>query len=75
MKRALCFLTCAVLVVGCGEREQEKTAEDANARDTPAWKGTDNRYAAPGWQAGNQRAWETQLRTRGQQQNEYQKVN
>lgn len=75
MKGTLLFMTCAMLAAGCGEREQIKSAEDASARDAPAWKGAANTYVAPGWQAGDQRAWESQLRRRAQYQNEFAKAN
>jgi hypothetical protein len=41
--------------------------------DAPAWQGTTgaSAYAADGWKAGDRAAWEQQLRSRNQGQNEY----
>jgi len=75
MKRFLFAMACAALLGGCGEREQVKTADDAQARDAAPWKGAASRYAIPGWQTGDARAWENQLRRRGQNQNEFVKTN
>lgn len=75
MKRVLFVVLCAALAGGCGERDQVKTAANAAARDTPPWKGAQNPYVTPGWRAGDQGAWETQLRQRARYQNEYLKAN
>lgn len=74
MSRVALLALCAALA-GCGERAQTKTAEDANARDTPPWQGAKSGYMVPGWNAGNQTAWDTQLRRRTQNQNEFVKAN
>lgn len=66
---------CALLVGGCSEKVQTKAAGTANRDDAPAWQGAKNAYVAKGWTPGNQSGWEAQLRTRGQNQNEYVKTN
>jgi hypothetical protein len=63
------------LLAGCGEIDQSKVAGKTNRDDVPAWQGAKNAYVVKGWTPGSQTSWETQLRTRGQSQNEYVKVN
>ena len=64
------LLSCAALALGaCGE----KTSEAVKKSDVPAFKGSTGQaaYTANGWKAGDQAAWDQQLRTRTQGQNEY----
>jgi hypothetical protein len=70
------FLICSsvALLSACGEFDQSQTA-DRHMPDAKAWQGANNAYVAPGWKAGDKTAWENQLRTRGQFQNEYVKTN
>jgi hypothetical protein len=75
MIRLFLIAVCAIVVAGCGEINQAKTAGNTNRSDTAAWQGTNSKHVAPGWQPGNQPSWESQLRTRAQNQNEYQKIN
>ena len=74
MKHLLIIGCCAVLLGGCGEREQTKASDNTSGRDTPPWQGAKNAYVAPGWQPGSENAWATQVRRRNQYQNEYVKV-
>lgn len=39
--------------------------------DTPAWQGTDNKFADSNWKRGDATSWEEQLRKRSQGQDEY----
>jgi hypothetical protein len=74
MNRLLFACSTAALVWGlsaCGEKPQTATPRKADAK---AWQGADNRFTAPGWQAGDKASWDEQLRTRAQGQNEYNKV-
>jgi hypothetical protein len=69
MKRAW-LAACAVLALAaCGE----KTAGAAKKSDVPAFQGSTgaSAYNANGWKSGDQNAWDLQLRTRSQGQNEY----
>jgi hypothetical protein len=69
MKRAW-LATCAVLALAaCGE----KTAGAVKKSDVPAFQGSTSAsaYNANGWKPGDQTAWDQQLRTRSQGQNEY----
>lgn len=75
MKRILWAVFPALLIAGCGERDQAKTSDNTNRGDTPAWQGAKNAFVAKGWSPGDKTAWETQIRTRSQTQNEYNKVN
>jgi hypothetical protein len=60
------------LLAACGEKPQELAS--GKKPDAPAWRGADNAFVAPGWKAGDKAAWEEQLKTRAQSQNEYQRV-
>ncbi len=68
----------AVLVLGvaalaaCGEKAQ--TAGGAKKLDTQAFEGAQNPYGVTGLKAGDRAAWEEQMRTRTQAQNEYVRV-
>ena len=67
------LLSCMALALGaCGE----KTAGAAKKSDVPAFQGSTgaSAYTASGWKAGDQTAWEQQMRSRNQGQNEYSRV-
>lgn len=58
----------------CGDKPQEG-ATAAKKVDSKAWDGTKaEAYRAEGWTAGDRASWEQQLKKRGQQQNEYARV-
>jgi hypothetical protein len=65
----------AGMLAGCGETEQAKTGGAVNRGDEAAWKGAKNPYGAKNWAPRDKAAWENQIRTRGQNQNEYVKTN
>lgn len=69
--RATAWVFCgaAITLAACGE----KTAGAAKKSDVPAYQGSTgaSAYVADGWKAGDQAAWEQQLRNRMQGQNEY----
>jgi len=60
-------LAAAVALSGCGEKAQ--TAYTPKT-DTPPYAGPATAFTAPGWTAGDQAAWNTQLQMRTQRQNE-----
>ena len=64
----LLYSACLALAA-CGE----KAAGAAKKADVPAFQGSTgaSAYVANGWKAGDQTAWEQQLRSRAQGQNEY----
>lgn len=72
MRRAAALVLIAaggVLLAGCGERAQELQAK---APDAAPWSGKPTAFAGTsGWTGGDQAAWEQQIRTRNQNQNEY----
>lgn len=72
--RARAFIAIAALaaLAACSERPQDATGIKT---DKTAFSGTGLPYQAPGWTPGDKTSWEQQLRTRGQGQNEYVKVN
>lgn len=75
MKRFLLMALPALLIAGCGDPDQSKTADNTNRGDSPPWQGTKNGFAVQGWNGGDKAAWESQMRARSQTQNEYAKVN
>ncbi len=69
MRTALLLCCAAFALAACGE----KTAGAVKKSDVPAFQGSTgaSAYVANGWKAGDQAAWEQQLRNRTQGQNEY----
>ncbi|MBT2326799.1 hypothetical protein J7E62_31300 [Variovorax paradoxus] len=79
MRRALAWLalgSAAMLLAACGEKPQ--TNAQGVKLDAAPWSGTGPKqnagtvFTAPGWQVGDQKAWQQQLKTRTQNgQNDY----
>jgi hypothetical protein len=69
MKTGLLLCCAALALTACGE----KTAGAVKKSDVPAFQGSTgaSAYMANGWKAGDPSAWDQQLRTRTQGQNEY----
>ena len=70
----LTFVTCAVAIglAACGDRPQSAGGVKG---DVAAYQGVDNKFAAPGWKAGDKTSWEQALKARAQNtQNEYSKT-
>jgi hypothetical protein len=65
---ASAIVTSALLLAGCGDKPQNMVKRKS---DTPAFAGADAAYTAGNWKAGDSAAWEAQLKTRSQGQNEY----
>lgn len=63
----------AVLAAGALSACDRAQVMEAGKRkpDTPAWQGTDNKFADASWKRGDAASWEEQLRKRSQGQNEY----
>lgn len=61
-------------LAGCGERDQSLSTSASKADGQP-WEGAKNNFVAPGYQPGDKTRWQTQLRQRTQNQNEYVKTN
>ena len=67
--RVAAIVAAATLMAACSENPQTTTQK---RMDEKAWSGTQSVSSAPGWKAGDQAAWEEQLRNRTQTgQNEY----
>jgi len=62
------LLGLALLLGACGEKPQTASARKSDGKP---WESTSGAYLAEGWKAGDQAAWEQQLRQRAQNQNEY----
>lgn len=76
MRRILWAVFPALLIAGCGERDQVQiSGSNTNRGDVPPWQAAKTTYTAKGWSPGDKAAWEAQMRTRSQAQNEYNKVN
>jgi hypothetical protein len=63
-----CAMSAVLALSACGEKPQTLTERKA---DSKAWESAQSGFAAPGWKAGDQAAWEEQMRQRAQGQNEY----
>lgn len=73
MIRAACLAIAAIALSACGDKPQ---ALGQNSRvDTPALQGTGTPFQVQGWKAGDRTAWEQQLKTRAQAQNDYARAN
>ena len=60
------------LLSACGEKPQSIGGVKG---DVAAYQGVDNKFAAPGWKAGDKTSWEQGLKARMQNsQNEYSKI-
>ena len=68
MTRSLIALAAAITLVACSEKPQSSTVRKV---DDKPWAGASTPYAAAGWQGGDQAAWERQLKSRANGQNEY----
>ena len=69
----VCFLmssvAAALCLSACGDKPQSAGGVKG---DVAPYQGGDNRYAAPGWKAGDKNSWEQALKVRTQNnQNEY----
>jgi hypothetical protein len=73
--KTLCGLIVLVIgLIGCSERDQSLGSSTKKSDGKP-WQGAQNAYVVKGWTPGEKTAWENQLRSRAQTQNEYVKVN
>ena len=71
MRRALWaagLLSSALVLVACGEKPQTATARKG---DVSPSQGAMAAYTAEGWKPGDATSWETQMKRRAEQQNEY----
>ncbi|AMP69654.1 hypothetical protein [Ralstonia solanacearum] len=74
MVMAMAAVGLAAALAGCGERPQTAVASHRKD-DTPAYKGAEgDPFMAKNWTPGDRTSWESQIRARGQYQNEYNKT-
>ena len=70
--KALCTMVLTALAIfaaGCGETAQ--TANPSKKADAQPWETAAGPFAAADWKGGDKAAWEAQMRSRAQAQNEY----
>jgi len=60
----------ALALAGCGEKPQVLEAGKKKP-DAKAWEANNSPFLASGYKAGDEAAWEQQMRRRAQTQNEY----
>jgi major membrane immunogen (membrane-anchored lipoprotein) len=69
MMRATLLISAIVLLSACGDKPQSAGGVKG---DVAPYQGVDNKFAAPGWKAGDKTSWEQALKARTQNtQNEY----
>lgn len=69
MMRLTLVISAIVLLSACGDKPQSAGGVKS---DVAPFQGVDNKYAAPGWKAGDKTSWEQALKARTQNtQNEY----
>ena len=71
MKRAALLISSVsamFCLAACGDKPQSAGGVKG---DVAPYQGVDNKYAAPGWKAGDKNNWEQALKVRTQNQNEY----
>jgi hypothetical protein len=74
--RTLPLLGAALLALLSGCSETAQTAGNKPRVDAKAWQGSAQAspYTTSGWKAGDEASWQAQIRTRSQNQNEYQRA-
>ena len=58
----------AFFLAACGDKQQSAGGVKG---DVASYQGVSNKYAEPGWKAGDKNSWEQALKVRTQHQNEY----
>jgi len=73
------LISALVLLAACGEKPQTNAhgvrIDAAPWTGTGAKPGTATAFTASGWQPGDRSSWEQHLKTRAQNQNEYNRIN
>ena len=69
------LLLLAAALAGCGERVQSSDQLASRRSLQPQWDAAANPFVVPGWKSGDQASWQAQMSKRGQNQNEYLRVN
>lgn len=69
MRSSLLICSVAICLSACGDKQQSMGGVKS---DVAPYQGVDNKFAAPGWKAGDKTSWEQALKARTQNtQNEY----
>jgi hypothetical protein len=68
VQKALALVAASVLLAACGDKPQTGSQRKS---DAPAYSGGQAAYTAGSWKAGDAAAWESQMKARSQNQNEY----
>lgn len=71
MKPILLMIGVAVALAAC---EKPQSGPSARKTDTKPWDTGQSLFVAPGWKANDEASWESQIRERAAQQNEYARV-
>ena len=72
MRSILLICSVTLCLAACGDKPQSAGGVKG---DVAPYKGVDNKFAAPGWTAGDKTSWEQGLKARAQNsQNEYTKT-
>ena len=72
MMRLIVLTSAIILLSACGDKPQSAGGVKG---DVAPYQGVDNKFAAPGWKAGDKTSWEQALKARTQNtQNEYSKT-
>jgi hypothetical protein len=66
--RIVLVAALAATLAACGEKPQTAATKKADGKP---WEGVQKSHVAQGWKPGDQASWESQLRVRAQNQNEY----
>lgn len=69
IRTILALAILALAATACTEKPQ--TISTTKKVDGKPWETATGPYSAPDWKGGDQAAWEAQLRSRAQGQNEY----
>ena len=72
MKALLIAVGLSVALAACGERTQ--SGPSIRKSDTPPWDAAQDPFVVPGWKSGNEASWESQIRNRTAEQNEYPRI-
>ena len=70
MRAALLISSVSAMffLAACGDKPQSAGGVKG---DVAPYQGVSNKYAEPGWKAGDKNSWEQALKVRSQHQNEY----
>ena len=69
--QAMAVLMGAVVLAGCGEKPQTLDAKSKGPDAAPWSASASSPFYAADWKGGDKAAWEAQIRTRNQGQNDY----